>query len=50
LDLAPIPQPAATVFCHGRGEAGIVGDLVGALLAHAEEFCDIDDAEVLICA
>jgi hypothetical protein len=46
-DLAPIPQPTSSVLGHGNREAGFVGDLVGALLAHAEELGDLDDADGL---
>jgi hypothetical protein len=43
-DLAPVLQTALTLAPDRSGEARLVGDLVGALLAHAEEFGDLDDA------
>jgi len=39
------PQAVATVTFDRRGEARLVGELVGALLAHAEELGNLDEAE-----
>ena len=44
-DLSPAPHPAAAVTFDRRGESRLVSDLVGALLAHAEELGDLDKAE-----
>jgi hypothetical protein len=38
------PKPASTVSFDRRGEPPLVGDLVGALLAHAEELGDLDES------
>jgi hypothetical protein len=43
-DLAPIPEAALTLSAHRRGEVLLLDDLVGALLAHAEEPRDLDEA------
>jgi hypothetical protein len=47
LDLAPIPQPTSTILGNRSREAVLVGDLVGALLGHAEEFGDLKRWRVL---
>ena len=44
-DLSPAPHPAAAVAFDRRGESRLVSDLVGALLAHADELGDLDKAE-----
>jgi hypothetical protein len=41
----PIPQPALSLAFDRTGEAGRVGDLVGLLMAHADELGDLDDAD-----
>jgi hypothetical protein len=41
LHLEPAPHSAAGVLGKGSGEALLLGDLVGSLLAHAEEFGDL---------
>jgi hypothetical protein len=41
----PAPRSAAAVICDRSGEPGLVRDLVGSLLADAEEFSDLDKAE-----
>jgi hypothetical protein len=41
-----IPQAALSLAADGSGEAWLLGELVGALLAHAEEFGDVDQADL----
>jgi hypothetical protein len=45
MHLVPAPHSAAGILGEGRREALLLGDLVGALLAHAEEVSDLDQAE-----
>jgi hypothetical protein len=45
LHLVPAPHSAAWVLGERRGEARLVGDLVGALLAHAEELGHLNEPE-----
>jgi hypothetical protein len=47
LHLSPVPQPAAAVLGDRSGEALLLGDLVGALLANAEKLSDLDEANAL---
>jgi hypothetical protein len=43
----PAPHSAASVFGDRSGEALLVGDLVGSLLANAEELGDLDESDWL---
>jgi hypothetical protein len=45
-DHAPIPDAALTFTSDPRGEALLLGDLVSALLADAEELGDLDEGKV----
>jgi hypothetical protein len=47
LDLVPAPHSAAGVFGERSGEALPLGDLMGALLADAEKFGDLDESDWL---
>jgi hypothetical protein len=44
-DLAPIPQPTLSLPSDRSGEARLVDDPAGSLMAHAEELGDLDDAK-----
>jgi hypothetical protein len=44
-DLLPIPQSSSAVLGNRSRKAVLVGELVGALLAHAEELSDLDQAD-----
>jgi hypothetical protein len=44
----PIPQSAAAVLIDRTGESFLVGYLVGALLAEAEELADVDKRTVAL--
>jgi hypothetical protein len=43
LYLIPAPHSAAGIFGERSGEAHLLGDLVGSLLAHPEELGDLDE-------
>jgi hypothetical protein len=48
LHLVSAPHSAADVLGERSGEAILLGDLVGTLLGHAEEFGDLDESERMI--
>jgi hypothetical protein len=43
--LSPRPQATSSVAFDRRGEGRLVGDLIGALLADAEEFGDLNETD-----
>ncbi len=44
LDLPPVPQPTPAVAADRSGEAALVGELMGPLLAHAEQGGDLHES------
>jgi hypothetical protein len=47
LDAPLRPQPASTNDFRWPGEARLLGELMNALLAHGEQFCDVDQPQKL---
>jgi hypothetical protein len=46
FDLSSIPDPASYVLVDRRWETSLGGDLVSALLADAQKFGDLDEAQL----